>query len=294
MQRRRFLATLGTALAALAGCAVSPKPTKVTATADRPERTARTPNPSRSARPRRPEGTAPSRTPRATPNRHGELTVVALGDSVPFGSGCSCDNYVTLVGKQLATQRQTEVSIENLSVPGIASRDCLADVRNTADTRTAIADASVILLHVGANDLDPNLVAKNECYPASNNDCWSDDIAEMGDNVRDIIAECRGLNRDVTVLVLNYWCVVEDGAVGRAISPDFPRNADSITKLTNQTLSLVANEMLATYVDIYTPMKGEQGQGDVTGLLAKDGEHPNAEGHKIIADTVLEAIRRRR
>jgi lysophospholipase L1-like esterase len=44
-----------------------------------------------------------------------------------------------------------------------------------------------------------------------------------------------------------------------------------------------------TYVDLAEPFKGPSGTGDPSDLLADDGDHPNAAGHRRIASALLAA-----
>jgi lysophospholipase L1-like esterase len=46
----------------------------------------------------------------------------------------------------------------------------------------------------------------------------------------------------------------------------------------------------ALYVSTYTAFKGPAGTNDPTGLLAADGDHPNAAGHQLIARTIYTVL----
>ena len=41
--------------------------------------------------------------------------------------------------------------------------------------------------------------------------------------------------------------------------------------------------------DLYAAFKGEHAERDPTNLLAADGDHPNAAGHRLIAQALLSA-----
>ena len=215
---------------------------------------------------------------------------MALGDSVPYGLNCDGDNYVTLVAQGVANQFGKDVSIDNLAVPGETSAECVADVAQTAAVISSLKQAHLVIIQIGANDFNAKLITDDACYPAENNGCWSSDLTAMSDNLVAIIDSCRSLVPNIPILLVGYWNIVADGVVGRSKGDNYPRNSDSLTKVVNAELALIAAEKDAAFVDTYVPMKGADGSTDITGLLASDGDHPNAAGHTIIAKACLQAL----
>jgi lysophospholipase L1-like esterase len=103
------------------------------------------------------------------------------------------------------------------------------------------------------------------------------------------IHQLRG-GRPTAVLVTGYWAVFEDGDVAAAgMSGSGRTTADELTRTANAELAVAAHSAGSTYVDLYHPFKGEQAENDPTPLLAGDGDHPNAAGHRLIARTLLAA-----
>jgi lysophospholipase L1-like esterase len=94
--------------------------------------------------------------------------------------------------------------------------------------------------------------------------------------------------RPTTVVVTGYWNVWQDGAVGRGMGADFVQVSRAVTGMVNQGLQRAATGNGALYVDL---AKAFTAAGpDDTGLLAADGDHPNAAGHQLIADVVARAV----
>jgi len=60
-----------------------------------------------------------------------------------------------------------------------------------------------------------------------------------------------------------------------------------LTLAVNDVLRDRAYEDGATYVDLRTPFRGPDGTGNPSDLLARDGDHPNAAGHLLIAKALL-------
>ncbi|MFF0574858.1 SGNH/GDSL hydrolase family protein [Streptosporangium saharense] len=215
-------------------------------------------------------------------------TVVGLGDSVPAGSACDCDPYVSLVGDALATRQGTDVATENLAAAGLTTRGLLDQLDDDTTRRTLLA-ADLTIITIGANDFDSDTVTDDACGPGNDLACYHDDLVRLRANMDAILARVRALRprRGTRVLVTGYWNVFMDGAMARAEGTAYVTNSDSLTRAVNATLAASANAAGARYVDLYTPFKNG---GDDTALLAEDGDHPAATGHRLIAHEVLSAI----
>lgn len=201
--------------------------------------------------------------------------VLALGDSVPAGVACDCVPFPELYARQLTPS----AAAINLAEGGYTSDDVQEQIER-ADTKAAIRRAGVIMLMVGANDV---ALAFDDSAVAA---------TRVGRNVRASVARIRAIHGgDVQVLVFGYWNVVEDGDVGRAdYTADRVNEAEAATRRTNDALRHAAEASDAVYVSTDVPFKGHDGAKDPTGLLAADGDHPNARGHQLIARAALAAL----
>lgn len=192
-------------------------------------------------------------------------TVVTLGDSVPAGSACGCDPFPS---RYAQSQHATDV---NLAEPGYTSADVLAQV--PAD-RDVLASAAEVLIMVGANDLAAAFET-NDPYPPA------------AATVRaDVAAAVTAVDRirPIPVIVLGYWNVVLDGRVAaQRYDPDEVRESAEATRYANDALRAAAQQTGATFVPTAAAFHGDDGGRDPTGLLAPDGDHPNAAGHAAIA-----------
>jgi acyl-CoA thioesterase I len=201
----------------------------------------------------------------ASPRPAGEPVVVTLGDSVPAGTACDCDPFPTTYAKAIHA-----VSV-NLAVPGYTSADVLAQIPGV---RSRLAGADEVVLMIGANDLAAAFDADTSLADAA---------ATMQQNVT---ASIRAIDavRATTVLVLGYWNVVQDGQVAAAAyGPDGVKRSVTATRYANDGLEAAAEQTHATYISTDEAFHGPDGSKDPTGLLAADGDHPNAAGHAAIA-----------
>jgi acyl-CoA thioesterase-1 len=206
-----------------------------------------------------PSAAAPARSPA------GEPVVVTLGDSVPAGTACDCDPFPTTYA------RTVHAVSANLAVPGYTSADVLAQIPGV---RSHLAGADEVVLMIGANDLAAAFDAGNS-FPAA--------AATMQQNVTASIEEIDEI-RTTTVLVLGYWNVVQDGQVAAtAYGPSGVKRSVTATEYANDGLREAAADTHATYISTDVAFHGADGTHDPTGLLAADGDHPNAAGHAAIA-----------
>ncbi|WP_213007746.1 SGNH/GDSL hydrolase family protein [Paractinoplanes toevensis] len=192
-------------------------------------------------------------------------SVVTLGDSVPAGTACGCDPFP-------ARYAQAQHAIDvNLAEPGSTAADLRAAVPGERDV---LAAATEVVIMTGANDLAGSF----------------DDPARYGPVTAgveaDVVAAVAAIERihRVPVIILGYWNVVRDGRVGAAAyGPAGVAAAARATAELNRALQAAADASGARFVATLAAFHGPGGDRDPTGLLAPDGDHPDAAGHAAIA-----------
>jgi len=216
------------------------------------------------------------------------LDVVALGDSVPAGSGCGCMPFPVRYARSLAT-KLGHTGISNDAVPGLTSGGLLATLGDGQPAARDVATADIVLITIGANDFDP-AHADPSC-PGGAVGCYDNQLAELSHQLDSILARLAVLRHyaPTAVLLTGYWDIWEDGQVAAGAGPPYVTTGDELTRQVNQRLQQAASTGSATYVDLVKPFRGGSGRDDDTGLLAGDGDHPNDAGHQAIADALLEA-----
>jgi lysophospholipase L1-like esterase len=211
--------------------------------------------------------------------------VVGFGDSVPSGGGgCNCVNFVSAYAKLVGKDTGVQPGVDNFAVSGSTSADFL-DQLSESKIRAAVEDATTILIMTGANDYND---AFDQAGIGGNvNKLYPPVAAAVEDNVTSAINKIQDLNSDAHVVLLDYWASMEDGAVAKK-DYDATAMAASIacTTSTNDALALAAKSTGATYVSTYTAFKGADGTKDDTALLQPDGDHPDPQGHQVIAQAI--------
>lgn len=241
--------------------------------------------------------TRPAPASRSLPARPGApddatTLIVGLGDSIPAGANCpGCTTYVDQVGHRFAAARNTGAISYNYAVSGYTTGDVLAQLRD-AELRRRLGRADLVILTIGANDLETGPLTDPACADARVLTCSERDLATLHDELSRIEETVTGLLKPGSRLVVTgYWNVVTDGAVGRAEGPAWVRGSDTVTLRANQIIAEVTRDRGGTYVDVRPAFRGADGSRDVTGLLADDGDHLNAAGHALMADVVTAALR---
>lgn len=215
--------------------------------------------------------------------------VVALGDSVPSGAACGCDPFPVLYGRLLAHHTGGRVTVDDEGVNGLDTAGLLAQLRQPA-VAGAVRRAGVVLVTIGANDFADHHddVTGGGCGAGS--ECVDDEVGAMREGLAAVLDRVRALrNRHpTTVLVTGYWNVFEDGDVAVGASGAAGLEASlTLTRRVNAAIQGAARSAGAAYVDLFPAF---QASGhDITGLLADDGDHPDAAGHALIARILLRA-----
>jgi lysophospholipase L1-like esterase len=229
---------------------------------------------------------SPSSTP-AAPTHH---VVLAMGDSVPSGAVCDCRPFPETYGDLLSRRTGSRVTVDNRAVGGLDTAGLVAQLRQPA-MQDAVRRADVFLVTIGANDFGDHhaQVVDGQCG-ADDVDCVADELTSMGHRLASVLTEIRSLRhgRPTTILVTGYWDVFQDGDVARRAFGERGLQASlRLTRRANEVIRSVSDDAGARYVDIFAPF--EKPGGDVTSLLAPDGDHPDAAGHQLIARTLLDA-----
>lgn len=205
------------------------------------------------------------------------LRVLSLGDSVPAGDVCACTPFPDLVAAGLAPDGAADV--RRLASGGATAVDVTATVtRLDTEQGPTLGSPDVVLLEAGANDV-VDLAGRPGADAAVQRAV--DAVAGAVD-----VLSASGAR----VVVLDYWAVGLDGAVARRTYT--PEELGAQVELTDDFDDHLAAAVgtRAVFVDLRPVFHGPHGTVDPTPLLAPDGDHPDARGHRAIADAVLTAL----
>lgn len=217
--------------------------------------------------------------------------LVVLGDSVPAGNACDCTPYGGLVAADLTASEGTAVTAHTLAFSGAAVGDVVEQVGENDDTRAALRATDVVVVTVGANDLDQSALLTPACSSPAAPSCYGDALGTVRDGLLRVVAAVRAAagDRSPRILLTGYWNVFLDGAVARDRGDRYVARSKVATRAFNAVVADVARASGASYVDVFAAFSGD-GSRDLTPLLAPDGDHPSAAGHRAIADAVEKVL----
>ena len=212
-------------------------------------------------------------------------SIVGIGDSVTAATACDCRGFVSALAEARTTTHRSWHSV-NLGTSGATAKDVAAQLAHAVSPD--IVNADVILVTVGANDLLPALGRWEDgpCRPG----CPAPETRGALSAVAQIVHRIQGVTQGrAQIFVLGYWNVFPDGSVGLSrFGPLYPAWSDGITRSYDAGLLALCQQAKVRYVDLYRPFKGD-GQDADDGLLAADGDHPDAAGHAVITRALLAA-----
>jgi lysophospholipase L1-like esterase len=144
------------------------------------------------------EAASPTASPTASPSDSSDATappsrsLVVFGDSWPFGAHCDgCTPFPDLYAEALNAEASTEFT--NLTEDGGTTDSLLGEMQSFEPYRTAIADADVIVMSLGANDLEDafGIYAAGDCGPPKGLGCFRE------------VADAWGRNMDAMLTVIH-------------------------------------------------------------------------------------------
>ena len=230
--------------------------------------------------------TATTAAPTTTPPIPDPAALTALGDSVPAGSACGCSPYPQLTATDITQARGVEMRTWNDAVGGYTSEDVLQQVDHDDQVIDDVRRSSIVLIEVGANDVEYS----HSCGTALT--CYTPALPQIETNLREIDARVHRLSAGhaVEIVFLDYWSVWLGGRYAKTKGADYVATADALTADVDDLIRAEAHASGSRYVDLLTAFRGPDRAWDETHLLAPDGDHPNAAGHRRIADATEDVL----
>ena len=223
---------------------------------------------------------APTITPR-------QLNYVALGDSIPGCWGVGLDCFPNYFADYLQQDLGKEVHLQNLAITGDRTSHLLDHLQNDAKYRQAVANANVITIWIGVNDLPtPQLEYMNGlCGGEDNLNCVRKSVSETNENIDRILDEILALNTTEDTRIM-----IADNAIPQSFVEDWKDHGcfdvlkREIYGAMQEHLIKAASQRGIILVSTFQVINGPLGDQESANLYIKDKLHFNKEGHRLIAD----------
>jgi lysophospholipase L1-like esterase len=223
------------------------------------------------------ERLTPATAPIVRPPPTGNFRIVALGDSITYGSGDAGRGYAARVSESLR-RRGLPVTLRNVAVPGADSDDLLAQLKGAL--LAEIADAHLVLVSIGGNDLTHSL--RRDVPEPSTSASMAPEleaaVSTIRSNLSIILARLRSANPTAPIRVVGLYNPFE-------ILPSAEAEARAQLQSWNAALETATHphrDVLAVPIADLFDSRPDR--------LAPDHFHPGPKGHALIADRILSTL----
>jgi lysophospholipase L1-like esterase len=210
-----------------------------------------------------------------------KIQIVALGDSLTAGTGDNTGKgYVGRVREKLELQTGKPTFIlNNLAIPGYRTSQLLEDLKQKK-TQDALAEADIILLTIGGNDIfDGGTGIFTEGQEGFNPKAAQERSGPALERVDQIITAISKVNSAATIFYVGLYHPFLDLDPNREGSLIVQKWNTSVFAMTNRYPNMV---LVPTY-DLF--------ERNLMKYLATDHFHPNQDGYERIADRIAQILK---
>jgi len=245
--------------------------------------------------------TAATSKPTVAPSAKPELTVVVVGDSIPFNSrdDCpGCTGFVDRYADDLRAATGKTVGVRNLSQHnGLKVQNLLYELRDGTERADAVSQADVIIVGIAHNDIPWN--RDDDACDGPDNDnpdlskytaaCIATEVKQYTpryEAVFERIAALRAGKPTVLRAINRYndW----NGWPGHPLSPEGVAATAAVVVAWSEMICGAAEANGFACADISTAFNGKDGTKPSGLLLAGDYTHPSDKGNEVIAEVLAE------
>ena len=202
--------------------------------------------------------------------------MVSIGDSLTQGVGDETESggYVGILNHTFE-DNQMNISIENFGKRGNRTDQLLKRLENE-EISSAIQDADIVLITIGANDI---MKVVRSHYTNLHIEPFQEEKIRYVERLTAIFHKINELNPDTQIFLIGFYNPFERyfGDI---------EQLDMILDDWNQASEAVTEEFENVY---YVPTEDLFSNSTIN-LLADDNFHPNTSGYKLMAQRVLEYL----
>lgn len=239
-----------------------------------------------------------SRTPTVSPDGStgaDDIVLVALGDSVSTGHGDPTGTgWVGYYGKLIQTGTGRVVDVHNLAQDGTTTTALLATIRSDDEVRAAIADADVVAIGMGGNELEMGDAAM-EAGSCAGTACYDEPARLYRTNLDAIASEIESLTAGKPTVLRAVGMLNALTGAESVIPPFLKSIATQVGSYQAKLFDTATCDVMDAHGGACAPLRkafnGAHGTEDAyaTGLLNLDDCcYPTEAGHRLIAKILYE------
>ena len=212
----------------------------------------------------------------ADDNTEDKLKLVALGDSITFGSGLESGSqpFPNLIGNGFI-----DLEVENLGVPGATSTDLKSGLAGVAEE---LQSADVVTLTIGGNDLLQNETIQGILASQSIN-LTPQELLALGNNIATTFTQnlgeiIYGIRQQTDAPIVLYTIYNPFGPTEVEPYKSVHGFGENILGIINTAIKSIGAQQGLLIADAYTAFAGNQ-----SNLMLPNDVHPNTDGHQVLA-----------
>lgn len=205
-----------------------------------------------------------------------DLHIVTLGDSLTEGVGDELNEggYVGIIEENL-DENQYDIDIQNFGKRGRRTTHLL-DVLEKEEVITAVEEADIVLITIGANDI---MQVFKENFTKLTLEVFNKEQIAYEKRLHEIFTKIRIINEDADIYLIGFYNPFQQYF---SYIEELDVIVDNWNKVGRQVASQYEN---ADYIPIKDLFENHSME-----LFAEDHFHPNHLGYKLIANRVLQYI----
>lgn len=200
--------------------------------------------------------------------------LTALGDSLTRGVGDrEGKGYVRRLHDMLQKESGQGISLSNLGVSGATIGDLQASLEQEG-VRHAIAQANIIVLTIGGNDLFPGADVMGTIDFSS----YETDVDTFRDQSKKLLNTLRKINKEAPIYWLSLYNPFE--------------NIEGLEDTSQYVLewNYALKKLSLAYEQVYIIPTFDLFQGEVDTYISSDHFHPNEYGYELMAQRLFQKI----
>lgn len=205
-----------------------------------------------------------------------DMYLVALGDSITFGSGDSSKKgYIDRLKILFEERYRIPLKVSNYGVPRYTSENLLEKLQNN-EIISEIRNADYIVLYIGTNDFRKSVQHQWEFFDPKK---AAEGKTKFSVNLHKLLLQIRNENPEAPIFVLGLYHPYSQYEKSHEILTSICEWNQEIQNTTRQ----FENAIFVPTIDLFLNKPKKK--------YFSDSLHPNSRGHQLISERLFEVIR---